>query len=219
MCATLLCCARLRRDAERRKASELDKVSFPDPTFFYLFDRESCVQTETHTHTYMHIFIYKKCFNSPEKRALSLEEEKGQVLKPPFMSMCGRACGNLTLDFKQLGLWASPPFLQTLGPWFPNEIQNLLPSEKTLDHWATVQFFFHLAQVRCLWSCLWFKEWLNKRNTTTVAKFLDSLSPFLVKFTQILESILLDNPHKDAVLSVGCAPFSSTLFPLHSTFC
>ncbi len=29
-------------------------------------------------------------------------------------------CGNLTLDFKQLVLWASPPFLQTLGPWFPN---------------------------------------------------------------------------------------------------
>ncbi len=51
--------------------------------------------------------------------------------------------GNLTLDFRQLMLWASPPFLQTLGPWFPNEIQNLLSSEKrTLDHWATVQFFF-----------------------------------------------------------------------------
>ncbi len=61
--------------------------------------------------------------------------------------------------------------------------------------------------------------------TTTVAKFLDasvccgswsfdpSLSPFLVKFTQILESILLYNPNKDAVLSVGCASFSSTLFP------
>ncbi len=60
---------------------------------------------------------------------------------------------------------------------------------------------------------------------TTVAKFLDtsvcggswcldpSLSPFLVKFTQIIESILLDNPHKAAVLSVGCASFSSTLFP------
>ncbi len=59
----------------------------------------------------------------------------------------------------------------------------------------------------------------------TVAKFFDtsvcggswcldpSLSPFLVKFTQILESILLDNPHKAAVLSVGCASFSSTLFP------
>ncbi len=57
--------------------------------------------------------------------------------------------------------------------------------------------------------------------TTTVAKFLDtsvcggflcldpSLSPFLVKFTQILESILLDNPHKAVVLSVGCTSFSS----------
>ncbi len=64
--------------------------------------------------------------------------------------------------------------------------------------------------------------------TTTVAKLLDtsvcgdswcldpSLYPFLVKFTQILESILLDNPSWQsfkAVLSVGCASFSSTLFP------
>ncbi len=60
--------------------------------------------------------------------------------------------------------------------------------------------------------------------TTTVANFLDtsvcggswcldpSLSPFLVKFTLILEFILLENPHKAAVLSVGCA-FYSTLFP------
>ncbi len=59
---------------------------------------------------------------------------------------------------------------------------------------------------------------------TTVAKFLDtsvcggswcldpSLSPFLVKFIQFLESILLDNPHQAAVLSVGCASFSSTPF-------
>ncbi len=57
---------------------------------------------------------------------------------------------------------------------------------------------------------------------TTVAKFLDtfvcggpwcldpSLSPFHVKLTPILESILLDNPHKAAVLSVGFASFSST---------
>ncbi len=46
-------------------------------------------------------------------------------------------CGNLTLDFMQLGLWASPPFLQTLGPWFPNEIQNFHSSERGL--WTTVQ--------------------------------------------------------------------------------
>ncbi len=46
-------------------------------------------------------------------------------------------CGNFTLDFKQYGFCASPLFLQTLGPWFPNEMQNLLSSEKrTLDHWV-----------------------------------------------------------------------------------
>ncbi len=34
-------------------------------------------------------------------------------------------------------------------------MQNLLSSEKrTLDHWATVQFFFSTAQVRCFWHCL-----------------------------------------------------------------
>ncbi len=61
--------------------------------------------------------------------------------------------------------------------------------------------------------------------TTSVVIFLDtsvwggcwyldpSLSPFLVKFTQILESIFLDNPHKAAVLSVGWTSFSSTPFP------
>ncbi len=66
--------------------------------------------------------------------------------------------------------------------------------------------------------------------TTTVAKFLDtsmcggsccldpSLSPFLVKFTQNLESILLGNPHKAAVLSVVVHLFLPH-FSLHSTFC
>jgi len=64
-------------------------------------------------------------------------------------------CGNFTLDFKHLGLCASPFFLQTLGPWFPNEMQNLLSSEKrTLDHWVTEQFIFSLAQVRHFWRCL-----------------------------------------------------------------
>ncbi len=40
-------------------------------------------------------------------------------------------CGNFTLDFKQHGFCASPLFLQTLGPWFPNEMQNLFWSENT----------------------------------------------------------------------------------------
>ncbi len=48
-------------------------------------------------------------------------------------------CGNFTLDLKQRGFCASPLFLQTLGPWFPKEMQNLLSSENiTLDHSAAV---------------------------------------------------------------------------------
>ncbi len=67
-------------------------------------------------------------------------------------------CGNFTLDFKQHGLCAYSLFLRTLGPWFPNDMQHLPSSEKrtTLDHWATVQFFFSLAQIRCFWQCLCF---------------------------------------------------------------
>ncbi len=34
-------------------------------------------------------------------------------------------CGNFTLDLKQRGFRASPLFLQTLGPWFPKEMQNI----------------------------------------------------------------------------------------------
>ncbi len=38
-------------------------------------------------------------------------------------------------------------------------MQNVLLSEKrTLDHWATVQLFFSLAQVRCIWHCFRFRS-------------------------------------------------------------
>ncbi len=51
--------------------------------------------------------------------------------------------GNFTLDLKQRGLCSSPLCLQTLGPWFTNEMLNVLSSEKkTLEHWATVIFLF-----------------------------------------------------------------------------
>ncbi len=104
-------------------------------------------------------------------------------------------CGNFTLDFKQHGFCASSLFLQTLGSWFPNEMQNWLSSEKrTLDHWATVQFFFSLAQVRRFWWCFCFRSGL-------VALFLkisergdswctdSSFSSLLVKLSQVFESV------------------------------
>ncbi len=40
-----------------------------------------------------------------------------------------------------------------------------------------------------------------------------------MKFTQILESILLENPHKAVVLSVGCASFFPHFFlPLNFVY-
>ncbi len=57
-------------------------------------------------------------------------------------------------------------------------MQNLLSSEKrTLDHWATVQFCFSLAQVRCFWCCFWFRRGL-------VALFL-KMSELLMHWLQL----------------------------------
>ncbi len=76
-------------------------------------------------------------------------------------------------------------------------MKNLLSSEKrTLDHWATVQLFFSLAQVRCFWQCFCFRSGL-------VAHFLkmsergdswctdSSFSSLLVKIPQAFESLCL----------------------------
>ncbi len=128
-------------------------------------------------------------------------------------------CGNFTLDFNQHGFCASPLFLQTLGPWFPNEMQNLLSFEKrTLDYWSTAQFFFSLAQVRCFWWCFCFRSGL-------VALFLkmsergdswctdSSFSSLLVKLSQVFESALLDSILKLAVIPVACAPFPTQILP------
>ncbi len=46
-------------------------------------------------------------------------------------------------------------------PLFINGMENLLLSEKsTLDHWAPVQLFFSIAQVRCFWQCFCFRSGL-----------------------------------------------------------
>ncbi len=72
-------------------------------------------------------------------------------------------CGKFTLDLKQRGFCASPLFLQTLGPWFPKEMQHLLSSENiTLDHSAAVQSFLSLAQTRRFWRSLLFKSGLTQ---------------------------------------------------------
>ncbi len=128
-------------------------------------------------------------------------------------------CGNFTLDFKPHGFCASPLFLQTLGPWFPNETQNLLSSEKrTLDHWETVQLFFSLSQVRCFWRCLYFRSGLVafflKMSERGVSWCTDSsFSSLLVKLSQVFELALLDSILTLAVIPVMCAHFPTQFLP------
>ncbi len=62
--------------------------------------------------------------------------------------------------------------------WFPNEKQNvllLLSEKRTLDHWATVQLFFSLAQLRCFWRCFCFRSGLVALFLSVVT--LDALTP------------------------------------------
>ncbi len=97
--------------------------------------------------------------------------------------------------------------------------KHLLSSEKrALDHWATVQFFFSLAQVRCFWRCFCFRSGL-------VALFLkmsergdswctdSSFSSLLVKLSRVFESTLLDSILKLAVIPVACEPFPIQSLP------
>ncbi len=130
-----------------------------------------------------------------------------------------------TSNWTSSSLDCSPVFLQTLGPWFPNEMQNLLLSGKrTLYHWATVQFFFSLAQVRCFWRCFWFRCGL-------VALFLkmserddswctdSSFSSLLVKLSQVFESALLDSILKLAVILLIVHIFlPNFFFPVNFVF-
>ncbi len=80
--------------------------------------------------------------------------------------------------------------------------------------WATVQFFFSLAQVRCF--CF---------RSVSVALFLkmserddswctdSSFSSLLVKLSQVFESALLDSILKLAVIPVDCAQFPTQFLP------
>lgn len=76
-------------------------------------------------------------------------------------------CGNLILDFKHTEVYPSPFFLQTLVPYFPNEMHNWISSTKTiLDPCATIQSFFLLRTGKTLLMFSLVHKWLN---ATTVA--------------------------------------------------
>ncbi len=95
--------------------------------------------------------------------------------------------------------------------------------KRTLEHWATVQLFSSLAQVRCFWWCLWFRSGL-------VALFLkmsergdswctdSSFSSLRVKRSQVFESALLDSILKLVVIPVACAHSPTQFLPVNFAF-
>ncbi len=88
--------------------------------------------------------------------------------------------------------------------------------KRTLDHWATVQFFVSLAQERCFWRCFCFRSGF-------VALFLktsergdswctdSSFSSLLAKLSQVFESALLAHPCCLCTFSYPISSFQSTL--------
>ncbi len=76
-------------------------------------------------------------------------------------------------------------------PWLPNVMQNFILYEKRiLDHWATVHFFFSVAQVRCFWWRFCFRSGLvalllkmSERGDSWCTD--SSFSSLLVKLSQV----------------------------------
>ncbi len=85
MCATLLCCARLRRDAEERKASELDSlICWPDLIFRYflfVWQGKLCANRNPHAYTY-NILIYNP--HPPGKKGTFSRGRKRAGAQAPF---------------------------------------------------------------------------------------------------------------------------------------
>ncbi len=130
------------------------------------------------------------------------------------------ACGNFTLDFKIHGFCASPLFFQTLGPWFQNEMQDLLSSEKRtlFGPLSNSPVLFLLSPGKMLLTMFLFQEWLGSL-FLKISEHGDSwctdssFSSLLVKLSQVFESALLDSILKLAVIPVACAHFPIQFHP------
>ncbi len=89
--------------------------------------------------------------------------------------------------------------------------------------WATVQFFFSLAQVRCFRRCFCLRSGLvalflkmSERYDSWCTDF--SFSSLLAKLSQVFESALLDCILKLAVIPVAFAHFPTQCLP-YSQLC
>ncbi len=92
---------------------------------------------------------------------------------------------------------SSPLFLQTLGPWFPNEMLNLLSSaEEDFGPLSNSPVLFLLSPGKMLLMMFLFQKWFGSPFTEDVWAWwllMHWLSSLLVKLSQVFESALLDS--------------------------
>ncbi len=168
-----------------------------------------------------------KCSKLPGIAAcvdLDLRKHSGPTPADDMAPQTITDCGNFTLDLKQRGFCASPLFFQTLGPWFPKEMLNLLSSENiTLDHSAAVQSFLSLAQARPLLTLSGVQSGLTQgmRQLKPMSciclcvEVLEALTPAAVHSLWISPTFLNGfclHPLQGAVIPIACTLFSTHLF-------
>ncbi len=157
---------------------------------------------------------------------LDLRKHSGPTPADDMAPKPSLTVGNFTLDLKQRGFCASPLFLQTLGPWFPKEMQNLLSSENiTLDQLSSSPVLFVFSPGETLLTLSVVQEWLDTRNATAETHVLhtsvrsgswstdSSCSPLFVNLPHIFEWVLFRNPLQGAVIPIACTLFSTISFP------
>ncbi len=99
-------------------------------------------------------------------------------------------------------------------------MQNLLSSEKwTLDHWATIELFFSLAQVRCFWRCFYLRSGLeaiflkmSERGDSWCTH--SSFSSLLWSSPKSLNWLCLIVFSSLQVIPVACAQFLPSICPI-----
>ncbi len=147
----------------------------------------------------MHSILGWKC---PGRwlRWLDFRKHSGPTPADDMAAQIITDCVNFTLDFKNMDS-VSPLFLQTLGPWFPNEMQNTFIWKEDFGplsnspKWLGVALFLKMSERDDSWCTD------------------SSFSSLLVKLSQVFESALLDRILKLAVIPVACAHFPSQFLP------
>ncbi len=188
----------------------------------------------THTHTHTHTWkwnqhLHKACQQKDAWSALKFPgrwlrwlwtqktvDQHQQMTWQPKSSLTVETSHWTSSNMDSVPLHSPPDSGTLISKW---KCKNLLSSEKrTLDHWATVQFFFSTAQVRCFWRLSLVPKWLCSPFPKDVWAWWLLMHWLQLQSTpcEALPSVwisLLDCILKLAVIPVACAPFPTQILP------